>query len=181
LGRQYHYFLFPGGQGGPGGSGDAKGGAGGPGEGPTVIFDNSTNKTYVGEVSPFPFPKFFLNNNSVHLGQGLIKFPMLNILQAELCLGSRKFCASGWSLLPIQRTDSMNCGAFITKPLGAGSYVISDSSNGGPCPVLYGSKESVTQFYSVPIPCPIILCSWYREERTKVICIAATYITLICC
>jgi hypothetical protein len=75
--------------------GDAKGGAGGPGEGPTVIFDNSTNKMYVGEVSPVPFPKSFLNNNSVHMGQGLILFSVMNILQAELCLDSKKFCANG--------------------------------------------------------------------------------------
>jgi hypothetical protein len=44
------------------------------GEGPTVIFDHSTNKMYVGEVFPVPCPKSFLNNSSVHLGQGLITF-----------------------------------------------------------------------------------------------------------
>jgi hypothetical protein len=108
LGCQHLDILSPGGYGGSGGSGEqgGTGGSGGKGEGPTVIFGN---KMYVGEVSPVPFPKSFLNDNSVHLGQGLIKFPMLNILQAELCLDSRKFCASGWSLLPIQRTDNMNC------------------------------------------------------------------------
>jgi hypothetical protein len=85
LGRQHPDILSPGGHGGSGGPAEqgGTGGSGGKGEGPTVIFDHSTNKKYVGEVSPVPFPKSFLNNSSVHLGQGLIKFPVLNILQAE--------------------------------------------------------------------------------------------------
>jgi hypothetical protein len=86
LRSQHHDISFPGGLGGTGGMAHGNGGtggSGGTGEGPTVIFDHSTNKMYVGEVSRVPFPKSFLNNSSVHLGQGLIKFPVLNILQAE--------------------------------------------------------------------------------------------------
>jgi hypothetical protein len=95
LGRQLYDILSPGGHGGSGGPGHGNGGmggSGGTGEGPTVIIDN---KMYVGEVSHASFPKSFLNNNSVHLGHGLSIFPVLNILQAELCLDSKKFCASG--------------------------------------------------------------------------------------
>jgi hypothetical protein len=83
LGRQHHDIFSLGGHGGSGGPGHGDGGSGGTGEGPTVNIHNSTNKMYVGEVCPVPFPKSFLNNSSVHLGQGLIKFAMLNILQAE--------------------------------------------------------------------------------------------------
>jgi hypothetical protein len=153
------------------------------GDGPTVNFggvQNLINNMYVGEVPPFLFPKFFLNNSSVNQGHGLIKF-VSNSFQAELCLASNKFCTSGWSLLLIQRTDSMSSKASITKPLVAGSYMMIDLSDGRLCLALYGSKESVSQFYSVPIPCLIILCSWYRKECTKVIYIVTTYITLICC
>ncbi|KAF8217377.1 ankyrin repeat-containing domain protein [Mycena galopus ATCC 62051] len=67
-------YNISGGHGGTGGTGHGNGGtggSGGTGEGPTVIFDHSTNKMYADEVSPVPFLKSFLNNNSVHLGQGL--------------------------------------------------------------------------------------------------------------
>jgi hypothetical protein len=171
--------LSPGGTGGKGGKGGVIGGDGGTGEGPTVIFDHSTKKMYVCEVSPVPFAKSFLNKNSVHLGQGLITFPVLDIFQAELCLDSKKFCISGWNILLIRRTDSMSYGAFIMKLLGAGSYMISNSSNGRPHQAHYGSKESASQFHSVPIPCLIIGCSWYWKECTKVFYIATTHI--ICC
>jgi hypothetical protein len=52
LGCQHLDILIPGGHGGPGGTGEqgGTGGSGGKGEGPTVIFDHSTNKMYVGEV-----------------------------------------------------------------------------------------------------------------------------------
>jgi hypothetical protein len=88
--------------GGTGHGNGGMGGSGGTGEGPTVIFDN---KMYVGEVSPVPFPKSFLNNNSVHLGQGLIKFPVLNILQAELCLSRLKEVLEKWLEFPPDTQD----------------------------------------------------------------------------
>jgi hypothetical protein len=92
----------------------------------------------------------------------------------------KKFWASGWGLLPIQRTDSTTCGSFITKPLGAGSYMMSDSSDGRPYPALYGSKVSVSKFHSVPIPFLIIGDSWYRKKCTKVSHITTTYMMVIC-
>ncbi|KAF8197164.1 hypothetical protein K438DRAFT_729475 [Mycena galopus ATCC 62051] len=67
-------YNISGGHGGTGGTGHGnggKGGSGGTGEGPTVIFDHSTNKMYVVGVSLVPFPCSFLNNSSVNLGQGL--------------------------------------------------------------------------------------------------------------
>jgi hypothetical protein len=81
----------------PGDTGSESGGAsinggGGVGEAPTVIFDHSTNKRYVGEVFPVPFRKSFLNNNSVNPDPRLIKFLGLNILQAELCPEAEKMC-----------------------------------------------------------------------------------------
>jgi hypothetical protein len=130
LPRRHYDILSPGGHGGQGGPGHGNGGmggSGGTGEGPTVIFDHSTNKMYVGEAFPVPFPKSFLNNTSVNLGHGLIKFPVLPIFQAESRLDLKKFCASGWEILPIQRTDSTTCGSNITKPLGTGSHMITDS------------------------------------------------------
>jgi hypothetical protein len=76
---------------------------------------------------------------------GLLYFSVLNTFQAELHLDSNKFCTSGWSLLLIQKTDSTSSKASITKPLGAGSYMMANLSDGGPHPVPYGSKESVSQ------------------------------------
>jgi hypothetical protein len=116
--------LSSGGTGGQGGGGGIYGGGGGQGQGPTVNFSgvqNLTNNMYVGEGPLFLSPKLFLNNSSVNQGQGLIKYPVLNIFEVELCLDSKKFCSSGWSLLLIRRTNNMNCGNFITEPLGAGS------------------------------------------------------------
>jgi hypothetical protein len=60
LRSQNHDILSPGGHGGTGGTGHGNGGtggSGGTGEGPTVIFDHSTNKMYVSEVSSVPFPQ----------------------------------------------------------------------------------------------------------------------------
>jgi hypothetical protein len=77
LGRPHHDILSPGGHGGPGGPGHGNGGlggSGGTGEGPTVNIDNSTNKMYVGEVSPFLFPNSFLNrpaSMAVHSSVGM--------------------------------------------------------------------------------------------------------------
>ncbi|KAJ6540630.1 hypothetical protein B0H19DRAFT_1175988 [Mycena capillaripes] len=52
-------------------------------------------------------------------------------------MDSRKFCASGWSFLPIRRIDSTTSETSIMKPLGTGSCVMTDSSNGRPHPALY--------------------------------------------
>jgi hypothetical protein len=57
LRSQHHNILFPGGLGGTGGMGHGRGGSGGTGGGPTVIFDHSTNKMYVGEVLSVSFPQ----------------------------------------------------------------------------------------------------------------------------
>jgi hypothetical protein len=57
MGCQHYHLLSLGGTGGEGGGGGINSGGGGMGEGPTVIFDNSTNKMYVGEISPVLFPK----------------------------------------------------------------------------------------------------------------------------
>ncbi|KAJ6523058.1 hypothetical protein B0H19DRAFT_1202232 [Mycena capillaripes] len=58
-------------------------------------------------------------------------------------MDSRKFCASGWSFLPIRRIDSTTSETSIMKPLGTGSCVMTDSSNGRPHPALYELKESL--------------------------------------
>jgi hypothetical protein len=132
------------------------GGPGGVGEGPTFNFNrvqNMTNNMYVGDV-PRSFSQSLFSTMVSSAGSlivhsdklELLNFYVLNMFQAELCLDSKKIWASGWGLLLIHRTDSTSSKASITKPLGAGSYVIADSSDGRAHLAFYGSKESVSQF-----------------------------------
>ncbi|KAF8157624.1 hypothetical protein K438DRAFT_1777121 [Mycena galopus ATCC 62051] len=77
-------------------------------------------------------------------GEGpTVNFGGVQNLTSNMYVDSKKFCTSGWSLPLIQGTDSASSKASITKPLGAGSYVTADSSDGRPRPVLYRSKESL--------------------------------------
>jgi hypothetical protein len=99
-----------------------------------------------------PFPKVLSQPHQCEPGSWVSQISGFNIFQAELHLDSKKFWKSGWGFLLILRTDSTNCGNFIMEPLDTGSSMIFDSSNGRPNPALCGSKESVSQFYSVGIP-----------------------------
>jgi hypothetical protein len=71
-----------------------------------------TNHMYVGEVCPSFSQKSFLNfvvcsgGSLVIHSDRLGSIPGLNTSPAELYLGLKKICASGWSSLLIQRIDS---------------------------------------------------------------------------
>jgi hypothetical protein len=60
------------------------GGSGGTGEGPTVNIDNSTNKMYVIQVSPVPFPQVLSQQQQCESGSRVNEISGLSIFQAEI-------------------------------------------------------------------------------------------------
>jgi hypothetical protein len=92
------------------------------------------------KCAPFLSPKVLSQQHQCEPRSWVNEISDFSIFQAELCLDLKKFCTGGWNFLLIQKTDSMTSGAFVMKPPGSGSYVMSDLSNGRPHPALYGSK-----------------------------------------